>query len=104
MNKTIKLKLEGLVLCYMLLTRLEELGRTGHIVHKDKQIINRTIKHLKRKETLIDMLDDEIPEDLDIIIAEFEHLLSRSEEHTSELQSRGHLVCRLLLEKTNTNT
>src|SRR5207253_10527837 len=23
----------------------------------------------------------------------------RSEEHTSELQSRGHLVCRLLLEK-----
>src|SRR5690625_6450650 len=27
--------------------------------------------------------------------------LGRSEEHTSELQSRGHLVCRLLLEKKN---
>src|SRR5439155_23923961 len=26
-------------------------------------------------------------------------LVHRSEEHTSELQSRGHLVCRLLLEK-----
>src|SRR5690625_6656597 len=26
-------------------------------------------------------------------------VLTRSEEHTSELQSRGHLVCRLLLEK-----
>src|SRR5437870_8866890 len=26
-------------------------------------------------------------------------LTKRSEEHTSELQSRGHLVCRLLLEK-----
>src|SRR5207253_2897063 len=26
---------------------------------------------------------------------------ARSEEHTSELQSRGHLVCRLLLEKKN---
>src|SRR5439155_9884994 len=26
-------------------------------------------------------------------------LTARSEEHTSELQSRGHLVCRLLLEK-----
>src|SRR5690625_4121136 len=26
-------------------------------------------------------------------------VISRSEEHTSELQSRGHLVCRLLLEK-----
>src|SRR5207253_6808227 len=28
-----------------------------------------------------------------------EMLANRSEEHTSELQSRGHLVCRLLLEK-----
>src|SRR5690625_3137190 len=27
----------------------------------------------------------------------------RSEEHTSELQSRGHLVCRLLLAKKNNN-
>src|SRR5436305_8134144 len=27
------------------------------------------------------------------------HALGRSEEHTSELQSRPHLVCRLLLEK-----
>src|SRR5690625_5536555 len=27
------------------------------------------------------------------------NVLLRSEEHTSELQSRGHLVCRLLLEK-----
>src|SRR5436305_4423685 len=30
-------------------------------------------------------------------------LLQRSEEHTSELQSRPHLVCRLLLEKKNKN-
>src|SRR3989442_4043148 len=29
----------------------------------------------------------------------FTGLLIRSEEHTSELQSRPHLVCRLLLEK-----
>src|SRR5207253_4063564 len=34
----------------------------------------------------------------------FDYLM-RSEEHTSELQSRGHLVCRLLLEKKKqTNT
>src|SRR5690625_3584658 len=33
------------------------------------------------------------------------HLITfRSEEHTSELQSRGHLVCRLLLEKKNDDT
>src|SRR5690625_4750053 len=29
------------------------------------------------------------------------YALVRSEEHTSELQSRGHLVCRLLLGKKN---
>src|SRR2546425_9748556 len=29
---------------------------------------------------------------------------SRSEEHTSELQSLAYLVCRLLLEKKKTNT
>src|SRR5690625_5761311 len=31
----------------------------------------------------------------------WDYLQRRSEEHTSELQSRGHLVCRLLLEKNN---
>src|SRR5690625_5467026 len=31
----------------------------------------------------------------------YDYLVVRSEEHTSELQSRGHLVCRLLLEKKN---
>src|SRR5690625_6268651 len=31
-------------------------------------------------------------------------ILLRSEEHTSELQSRGHLVCRLLLEKKKNRT
>src|SRR2546429_6233573 len=37
-------------------------------------------------------------------IQEQDHLLAtRSEEHTSELQSRLHLVCRLLLEKKKNN-
>src|SRR5258708_26347879 len=31
-------------------------------------------------------------------------ILDRSEEHTSELQSPDHLVCRLLLEKKKKNT
>src|SRR5260221_9960384 len=31
-------------------------------------------------------------------------VMGRSEEHTSELQSHSDLVCRLLLEKKNTNT
>src|SRR3712207_7641442 len=33
-----------------------------------------------------------------------DYLITRSEEHTSELQSRQYLVCRLLLEKKNSPT
>src|SRR5689334_20927999 len=36
-----------------------------------------------------------------IIIFDYRRPISRSEEHTSELQSQFHLVCRLLLEKKN---
>src|SRR3712207_8694108 len=35
---------------------------------------------------------------------EFREQFARSEEHTSELQSRQYLVCRLLLEKKKTST
>src|SRR3712207_7856941 len=35
---------------------------------------------------------------------EFLNRIDRSEEHTSELQSRQYLVCRLLLEKKNTKS
>src|SRR5690625_5483698 len=38
---------------------------------------------------------------IDVLSTCLETLVRRSEEHTSELQSRGHLVCRLLLEKKN---
>src|ERR1041385_9550325 len=37
-------------------------------------------------------------------VPSFGAMLKRSEEHTSELQSRLHLVCRLLLEKNNQRT
>src|SRR5690625_5761425 len=43
---------------------------------------------------------DEYLDRLQAIHEDYEERL-RSEEHTSELQSRGHLVCRLLLEKIN---
>src|SRR3712207_7958797 len=36
--------------------------------------------------------------------AQVHRVLVRSEEHTSELQSRQYLVCRLLLEKKNKRT
>src|SRR5437870_10869250 len=38
---------------------------------------------------------------LDLSPTNHSRIVVRSEEHTSELQSRGHLVCRLLLENTN---
>src|SRR5690554_7248871 len=42
------------------------------------------------------------PTDLSVLRAvEIASQVWRSEEHTSELQSRPHLVCRLLLEKKN---
>src|SRR3712207_7619916 len=51
----------------------------------------------------IDLLEVDLAE---VVLAYVEHLeqageldLERSEEHTSELQSRQYLVCRLLLEK-----
>src|SRR3989442_4608067 len=40
------------------------------------------------------------PVEDDVVVRDVRRL--RSEEHTSELQSRPHLVCRLLLEKTIT--
>src|SRR2546422_3718801 len=40
----------------------------------------------------------------DVYTEEGEPIEERSEEHTSELQSRLHLVCRLLLEKKKKDT
>src|SRR5690554_7678871 len=56
----------------------------GLRINREKYIVtlNNEVIHLPRKEFELLVL-----------------LNSRSEEHTSELQSRPHLVCRLLLEK-----
>src|SRR5690625_6598812 len=46
---------------------------------------------------IVDPGEDKAYVDMDAMHARSE--VERSEEHTSELQSRGHLVCRLLLAK-----
>src|SRR5690625_247415 len=79
--------------------------------NNERQIVGTDI-------TLAEAIADEIGVDLNIRATDFNGVIAnvqsesinmglsgftftekRSEEHTSELQSRGHLVCRLLLEK-----
>src|SRR3712207_8730583 len=56
---------------------------------------------------LADLLDDERETEAEGEVAggqlQLQGARGRSEEHTSELQSRQYLVCRLLLEKKNEN-
>src|SRR5690625_3693364 len=52
-----------------------------------EQFVTRKRSSRKQLERLVDEIES------------FHVFKERSEEHTSELQSRGHLVCRLLLEK-----
>src|SRR5687768_18179546 len=66
----------------------------------------RSRKHLPVCVTMYDPAADRLaradaarPDDVFRRAAAADLLAERSEEHTSELQSRLHLVCRLLLEK-----
>src|SRR5439155_18739428 len=74
-------------------TMSPELARITELAKEDKQRKFFSIAHLLT---------------IDALYAAFLSLRTeasdreRSEEHTSELQSRGHLVCRLLLEKKKT--
>src|SRR5690625_1528261 len=63
----------------------------GGAVFDYKKLIWYNEHYLRQKST------DELYPRIEVIAEE--HGIHRSEEHTSELQSRGHLVCRLLLEK-----
>src|SRR5437870_13543282 len=81
-------------------TALKRLKKDGLVIVKSdgriqltsggRQIAERTIF----RHHLIERMLSEI-----FGMAWYEVHEDRSEEHTSELQSRGHLVCRLLLEK-----
>src|SRR3712207_7459670 len=52
------------------------------------------------RHVLGDLVERRVP--VDLVPARLEERVLRSEEHTSELQSRQYLVCRLLLEKKKT--
>src|SRR2546429_5012764 len=63
----------------------EELGRRGHSGVDTRESVHRVLIPVHCSEYLLQL--------------GWRQVLGRSEEHTSELQSRLHLVCRLLLEK-----
>src|SRR3712207_7611602 len=53
---------------------------------------------------LVELLEERGVRFVEVPTDEFETMACRSEEHTSELQSRQYLVCRLLLEKKKKHT
>src|SRR2546422_3913799 len=65
-----------------------------------------TVNFVNQPPTLDPISDLTINEDASLQTVNLTGISSgpRSEEHTSELQSRLHLVCRLLLEKKKKNT
>src|SRR5690625_6179580 len=75
--------------------RLPERGLTGN---------GQPENHRLDAEGEDDVLDDDVarasrqPDGIAYPLEVVAHERDRSEEHTSELQSRGHLVCRLLLD------
>src|SRR3989442_10372912 len=64
------------------------LFRSHQALRAQQALHQRVLGHLEREHR-----------DPDVALEMSKDALVRSEEHTSELQSRPHLVCRLLLEK-----
>src|SRR5690625_5586497 len=64
-------------------------------------VMDRVVQNLQREGQIADPSRDVVAPLMRDVPTLRGHGRPRSEEHTSELQSRGHLVCRLLLEKNN---
>src|SRR5690554_6327825 len=78
----------------------------GFIDNAKEESVNMILNYVDKKEQgLVDKvfvtgcLSERYKPDLIKEIPDVDQYFGRSEEHTSELQSRPHLVCRLLLEK-----
>src|SRR3712207_8642899 len=69
-------------------------GRGADIAHRGAQAPGELVQHGRDRALVGDLA-------LDALRHELQGVAHRSEEHTSELQSRQYLVCRLLLEKKN---
>src|SRR3712207_7613061 len=78
---------------YTTLFRSEELARAE--LAEETGLRAGSLRHLRH----LDLAPGLSTQEFDVWLAT--DLVQRSEEHTSELQSRQYLVCRLLLEKKN---
>src|SRR3712207_7112428 len=65
----------------------------------DAVVFLQTIEHVREPAALLEHIRG-ILRPGGVAYVSTPNVLTRSEEHTSELQSRQYLVCRLLLEKT----
>src|SRR5690625_4580578 len=77
---------------FLLYPRLIQ-SAAGHVIDQRHMLVNQ-LRHI-----LIAGGYHHIPARFSRLPGQGANDVIRSEEHTSELQSRGHLVCRLLLEK-----
>src|SRR3712207_8685802 len=59
------------------------------------------VGHVDERVTAVGARERALVLRLILVVKLLEHALLRSEEHTSELQSRQYLVCRLLLDNKN---
>src|SRR5690554_2531391 len=101
--------------CWRRIKKLEDdgviSGRAVILDPKSLGIVIDVVAHLKvarQEEETLEALEAEVQTHPEIVecfsmSGESDYMLRRSEEHTSELQSRPHLVCRLLLEKKKKN-
>src|SRR5690625_7093947 len=90
----LKVLLTGHAATYAVLTRRQPALELGKWRQSEPAELTRDLRGLLDGGAPVHVVAEELAESG---LAE----LPRSEEHTSELQSRGHLVCRLLLEKKN---
>src|SRR5690625_6561258 len=77
-----------------------------HLVNEQTTVRGVSFRFPETRTFEVDRLSDHVattaPTFMDRVRRVVPFVRPRSEEHTSELQSRGHLVCRLLLEKKKT--
>src|SRR3712207_7726637 len=71
----------------------------GRFLLPERSAIEQTSDHDGKHLDVGDLLGADVEQHVAVLF----RTATRSEEHTSELQSRQYLVCRLLLEKKKTN-